>query len=116
MNAEDISRKVMDAADAVGKKTSEWLEEGKLLFRIREAERGIEKLYGKIGRFLYENNRSLLDGEVGEMAERIDELSQQLTELRRDLAQVSNQKYCENCGTLNTANSAFCNRCGERLE
>ena len=113
MNADEISRKVMDAASAVGDKAVGLIEEGKLLYKIREAERGIEKVCGKIGRYLYDNNRELLDGPLSEQVEKIDVLQAQLTSLRREYAQVRNMKFCENCGSLNKENSQFCDQCGE---
>ena len=115
MNAEDISRKVLDAADAVSKKTADLIEEGKLLIKIREIERSIEKCYQKIGQDLYENNRHLLDGETEEIADQLDALVIRLNDLRRDHAQVREMKLCENCGTINKKNSVFCSQCGERF-
>ncbi len=115
MNTEEISRKVLDAADVVGKKTISLIEEGKLLIKIREAERGIEKSYRKIGRYLYENNRELLDGALEETVARIDTLSEQLAVLQREYAEVRGMKFCENCNSLNKENSVFCDQCGTRF-
>jgi hypothetical protein len=115
MNADDISRKVLDAADAVSKKTAGLIEEGKLLIKIREIERNIEKGYRKIGQILYENNRNLLDGETEEIADQLDALMIRLNDLRRDHAQVRDMKLCENCGAANKNDSVFCSQCGERF-
>ncbi len=112
MNTEDISRKVLDAADVVGKKTKSLFEEGKLLIKIRDVERDIEKCYRVIGRFLYENNRSLLDGALEDTALQIDHLTEQLAVLEREYAQVRGMKFCENCNSLNHENSLFCDQCG----
>lgn len=115
MNAEDFSRKVLDAADAVTKKTTDLIEEGKLLIKIREIERSIEKCYRKIGQGLYENNRNLLDGETEEIANQLDALMIQMQDLRREYAQVREMKLCENCGAVNKKDSVFCSQCGERF-
>ena len=116
MNTDEISRKVMDAADAVGKKTVGLIEEGKLLFKIREIERNIDKCYHTIGQKIYETNRHLLDGELEEVADQIDALFVQLVDLRREYAQVREMKFCENCGAISKDSSVFCNQCGEKFE
>lgn len=115
MNTEEISRRVMDAADAVSKKTAGLIEEGKLLFKVREIERSIEKCYRNIGKHIYENNRHLLDGSMDEIADEIDVLSDQLVVLRREYAQVRGMKLCENCGSMNNEKSIFCDQCGEKF-
>lgn len=45
MNFEDFQKKVIDVTNTVGKKTNDLIEEGKLLYKIREAEREIDRLY-----------------------------------------------------------------------
>lgn len=116
MNTEDISRKVMDAADVVGKKTVNLIEEGKLLIKIREIERCMDKSYRKIGRYLYENNRELLDGALAQTAESIDVNAEQLALLQREYAEMRGMKFCETCHTLNKETSVYCNQCGERFD
>ena len=116
MNTEEISRKVIDAADMVGKKTVTMLEEGKLLFKIREIERNMDKSYRKIGRFLYENNRELLDGPLAQVAENIDVDAEQLAIMQREYAEIRGMKFCENCHTLNKETSVYCNQCGARFD
>ncbi len=115
MNTEEISRKMIDAADAVGKKTKSLIEEGKLLIKIREAERDMEKSFRKIGRFLYENNRELLDGPLEDIVMRIDSLTEELAVLQREYAEVRGMKFCENCNSLNKENSVFCDQCGVKF-
>lgn len=116
MNTEEISRKVMDAADMVGKKTVSLLEEGKLLFKIREIERSMDRSYRKIGRYLYENNRELLDGALAQVAENVDADAELLAVLQREYAEMRGMKFCENCHTLNKETSVYCNQCGERFD
>ena len=49
MNFEDFQKKVIDVTNTVGKKTNDLIEEGKLLYKIREAEREIDRLYQDLG-------------------------------------------------------------------
>mgnify|MGYP006980328212 CR=1 FL=1 len=54
MKFEDFQKKVIDVTNTVGKKTNDLIEEGKLLYKIRETEREIDRLYQDLGRAVYE--------------------------------------------------------------
>ena len=60
MKFEDFQKKVIDVTNTVGKKkTNDLIEEGKLLYKIRETEREIDRLYQDLGRAVYEADEDM---------------------------------------------------------
>ena len=95
MNFEDFQKKVIDVTNTVGKKTNDLIEEGKLLYKIREAEREIDRLYQDLGRAVYEADEDM--------------------ELRGKLADIKGSRVCRACGTINPNGSCYCSKCGTQL-
>lgn len=114
-----FSQKVKDVTDTVGQKANDLIEEGKLLFKIRDIEKDIEKLFYELGRLIYdaqENLSELKDEKIREMKAVIDEKKGVLIELRHALAELKGEKFCSNCHTNNRTDSNYCNKCGKPFE
>ena len=116
MNTEDLSRKVMDAANAVGKKTAELIEAGKVLYYIRETERDIEKIYCEIGEYVCKNQLDILDDDCVEKVSALQELTEKLQLLREAQAQAKGMKLCVSCQALQEKDAKYCSKCGNPLD
>ena len=115
MAFEDVSQKVKDTAEVVGKKAGDLLEEGKLLVKIKDTERKIERAYCAIGKSVYADGRETLNEEAAKTAAEVDDLLALLADTRRAYADVRGERYCESCHAVNKSDSAYCCKCGTRL-
>ena len=91
MKFEDFQKKVIDVTNTVGKKTNDLIEEGKLLYKIRETEREIDRLYQDLGRAVYEADEDMevsFEEYTSDKTEQIDSQKEKLAELRGALADL----------------------------
>ena len=118
MNFADFQKKVIDVTNTVGKKTNDLIEEGKLLYKIREAEREIDRLYQDLGRAVYEADEDMevsFEEYTSDKTEQIDRQKEKLAELRGKLADIKGSRVCRACGTINPNGSCYCSKCGTQL-
>ena len=95
MKFEDFQKKVIDVTNTVGKKTNDLIEEGKLLYKIRETEREIDRLYQDLGRAVYEADEDMevsFEEYTSDKTEQIDSQKEKLAELRGALADLKGSR------------------------
>lgn len=118
MNFNDVKKRIVDVTDKVGKKTNNLIEEGKLLYKIREAEREIDTLYRDLGRAVYEADEDMgvsFEEYTSEKAACIDRQKEHLASLRSALAAVKGSIICPTCGEMNAKTNNYCSKCGNHF-
>ena len=108
----------------LGKKTSEATskitKETKLKLKMGDNKSKINSAYQEIGKKVYEkyvNNESLnLKEELKEEFEKIDTLAKEIEEARLEVLKLNNKRLCPNCFAEVEKTSAFCPKCGGKLE
>lgn len=116
-SVEDVLNKAKDVADAVGKKTEELVEIGKMKMEISRLEKEISIIMEGLGRLMYNNREEKADitEQTTACMEQADELNARVAELRNKVAACQHQLRCPQCGSMNTQDSDYCKKCGERL-
>ena len=108
----------------IGKKTSEATskitKETKLKLKINENKNKISDLYEEIGKKVYEKhvreeNISIKE-ELQEECSKIDVLSKEIEEARKEILKLNNKRQCPKCYAEIEKEAAFCSKCGQKLE
>ncbi len=113
---DSFTRKVTDKARAAARKSSELVEATKLKMSISVEEDKIEKLYGEIGKAVYESycaGKEVSD-EVRELCDRIEAHFAAIEDMKKKIMELSRIKKCPACGAEIDLDVAFCPRCGEK--
>ena len=106
----------------LGKKTTETTAkiatEAKLKIEIAENKERIKDLYIELGRKIYENHVREEDLNIHEFisddCSKIDEISKQIEEARREILVLNNKKMCKKCYAEIETTYLFCPECGEK--
>ena len=106
----------------LGKKTTEATAkiatEAKLKIEIAENKEKIKELYQELGRKVYENHVREEDIDIHEFicddCLRIDALTNQIEQARKEILVLNNKKMCEKCFAEIETNAMFCSQCGQR--
>lgn len=108
----------------LGKKTSEATnkitKETKLKLKINENKNKITDIYEEIGKKVYEKhtreeNISIKE-ELEEECSKIDELSKEIEEARKEILKLNNKKQCSNCYAEVEKDAVYCSKCGQKLQ
>lgn len=108
----------------IGKKTTEATskitKETKLKLKINENKNKISDIYEEIGKKVYEKhvreeNISIKE-ELQEECGKLDELSKEIEEARKEILKLNNKRQCPNCYAEIEKDAAFCSKCGQKLE
>lgn len=106
----------------LGKKTTETTAkiatEAKLKIEIAENKERIKDLYIELGRKIYENHvreENLNIHEfINEDCSKIDEISKQIENARKQILVLNNKKMCKKCYAEIETDYMFCPQCGEK--
>lgn len=106
----------------LGKKTSQTTAkiatETKLKIEIAENKERIKEFYEELGRKVYENHIREENIEIQELintdCSKIDELSKQIEDARKEILAINNKKMCKKCFAEIQKNDMFCSKCGEK--
>ena len=98
------------------KKTSESVAVLKLKHSAKDVESKIDSLYAHIGRLLYEEHSrgAEFTGEYAEKCSQIDNALEELEKIKKQIAELNNQRLCPSCGKYNPSDSSFCSYCGHK--
>ena len=106
----------------LGKKTTETTAkiatEAKLKIEIAENKEKVKDLYIELGKKVYENhvreeNLNIHDF-ISDKCLKIDEISKQIEEARKQILDLNNKKMCKKCYAEIEIDYIFCPQCGER--
>ena len=108
----------------IGKKTTEATskitKETKLKLKINDNKNKISDLYEEIGKKVYEKHvRSeeiSIKEELQEECAKIDELSKEIEEARKEILILNNKRQCPKCYAEIEKDALFCSKCGQKQE
>lgn len=113
---EGFGRKLGQAAQRVGKRTSEVAELGRLNAKLQGVKQDMDALYIQIGKAFHTVRESWQDNEaVALLCQKVDHLKAEEAALARKIDHLKQQKRCEKCGDVQPASALFCSACGARL-
>ena len=115
---ENISKKVGEVASTAAKKSGDLVEVTKLNMNIGAEEDKIQKLYTKMGKTVSESycSGSEPDGNFAEDCEAIKAHEKTIESLKAKVREIKNASTCSNCGAEVNKASAFCPKCGSRVD
>lgn len=116
------ANKAKDGAVQVTKsvleKTNSFVNQTKLKFSISEAENKIKDVYAEIGKCVYENYHNtgvVVDG-TEEKISKIDDIYDEIAELKKQLSELKDGEKCPSCGEYNDSDDLFCSKCGAKIK
>lgn len=106
----------------LGKKTTQTTAkiatEAKLKIEIAENKERVKEFYEELGRKVYENHireeNIDIDELISEDCSKIDTLSKEIENARKQILELNNKKMCKKCFAEIETSSIFCSQCGER--
>ena len=115
---DSITKKVSDTAKAAAKISGSVVEITKLNMCINAEEEKIRKLYTEIGKQLYEDytDGKAVSEELLRKCVKIDEIFENIAEMKDKILELRNVKACPNCGTILDIEMEYCHKCGKKQE
>ena len=115
---EDVLYKAKSLAESAGKKTGELVDQMRLKMDVAQAEQKLAATFEDLGRLVYDAHRSGEDIAplIEEYAARIEELTEKIASIRRQLDEYRNVARCSDCDTANDEDAVYCRQCGTKLE
>lgn len=115
---DNFTRRVSDTAKAAAKKSSELVEVTKLNMAIGSEEDKIEKLYGEIGKLIFERYgaEEEVDEDLKELCEKIGSHMSAIGDMKEKILELKKVKKCPGCNSEIEIDMAFCPRCGLKQE
>ena len=113
---EDISKKVGDAASAVGRGAEKLTDIAKLKYAISVRQGKLEKIFESIGSLKYDEYKDGADNSevVSELLRDADAVNAELADLRERLSERTGSPRCANCGAKLVKGCSFCPSCGKK--
>ena len=115
---DSITKKVSDTAKAAAKISGSVVEITKLNMSINAEEEKIRKLYTEIGKQLYEDytDGKAVSEELLRKCVKIDEIFENIADMKDKILELRNVKACPNCGTILDIEMEYCHKCGKKQE
>ena len=115
---EDAVGKTKEVFDIACKKTDEILTLEKQKFTLASLKSKREKDFAALGRIYFEliKDDEDADEDVLNLVDEICDKSQEIEQLEAEIRYAKYQRVCHECGSSVDANSAFCNKCGAKLD
>ena len=115
---DDISKKVGDAANAVGRGAEKLTDMAKLKYTLTVRQGKLEKIFESIGRLRYDEIVNSADNTevVSELISDAEPVKAEIAELRERLDERTGSAHCAKCGAKIPRGAAFCPSCGEKQQ
>lgn len=109
-----LSETLTRTAKEIGGKAESLYETQKLRNRISSEERLASKTMADIGKIIYKKyaGGEAMEGEVGDLCEKISQHMQMIAGLKEKLADMKGQKICPSCQKAVDRGASFCPYCG----
>ena len=114
---EDVLLKVRNAADTVGKKTTELTDTVKLKTKSAQLQKEMAATFEGMGRLLYDSRQSGRDVSdlLENSAKQIDELQAEWQQVEEELCAYKGAVHCPACRAIVEDSVAFCPHCGHKM-
>ena len=107
--------KAKEVLDIAGKKTNDIISVQKIKMSIASLKSQLSKMYEALGRLCCDNGTETPSVNMLELMSEIEERIAEVKSLEKKLAALRGEKICTTCGTKNTSESLYCNKCGSKL-
>jgi hypothetical protein len=109
--------KAKEVLDVAVKKTEEVVTVKKLEYNLLAARSSREKDLAALGRIYYKilKGSQEMDEESKVLFDSITEKTSKINQIKEEISNAKNKKYCSNCGTFVTVDSAYCKNCGNEF-
>ena len=114
----DVGRAVSNTMDTVSRKTGELVEVQKIRSQIGTLEKDIEKSYIQLGKMVYGKfqENAEIDEEMRRVCEEISKDCAAIEQYEDEIATVKGMKRCPGCKAVLPQDTAYCPKCGTKLE
>ena len=113
---DEIGDKVNRAFHTVVKKTNKAYETAKISYNVSGVKDELKDAYAALGKKVYENSDNLCETDIENDLIIIKTLLDRLNSEKDRLSTVKDKKRCQNCGQEIERDSAYCNKCGEKID
>ncbi|MEA4827380.1 MAG: zinc-ribbon domain-containing protein [Clostridium sp.] len=116
--ASTVAQSAKESSAVVAKKSGELIEISKLTVSINSNESKMKDLYSEIGKKVFEKheNGQYIDPELVENCNEILALKTSINEMKQNVNEIRNKKICTNCDTSLSEDTAFCPKCGNKID
>lgn len=113
---EKFGKKMGEAAQVAAKRSSELMEITKININVSAEEDKEKKLYATLGKMVYERfvSSNEIDNEWEDIFTQITTCKNNIMDLKRQMLEVKNIKYCVCCGVEIEKSALFCVKCGAK--
>lgn len=119
MDFYDVVEKAKQGFDVVCKKTEDVVGISKMRIDQAAIESKLSKSYEILGKICYDAVLHDEDFDSESVKPIIDDISEKLeciAKLKKDIAAAQNKKQCPKCSNAVDKDSAFCNKCGAKVD
>lgn len=115
---DDVTKTASEAANYTVKKAEEFTSAAKIKHRLHLAETKLACTFEGIGRLYY---NAVMRGEknteaISSLMADVEEINIEIEDCKAQLADLKRMRVCPACGASVPADSAFCNKCGAKVE
>lgn len=116
--ASTVAQSAKESSAVVAKKSGELIEISKLTVSINSNESKMKDLYSEIGKKVFEKheNGQCIDPELVENCNEILALKTSINEMKQKVNELRNKRICTNCDTSLPEDTAFCPKCGNKID
>ena len=112
---DQMKNKLTATSQSAVQKAKDLTETTRLNSQVNEAEREINELYRKLGFEIYLAYREEPLPEGAELIARINELSERVETLKKQIQTINRASLCPECGARISKGMVFCSSCGCKL-
>lgn len=115
---EELISRAKGAVDVIGEKAGQFVDVSKLNLKLIELKSSLRGEFEGLGKIVYEcNDEKMMENQqIKTQIQVIKQLSQEIENLKTQIAFAKNKILCKSCGHHNEINSSYCAKCGENLK
>ena len=113
---DDLTKKASETYKNTAEKTNKLTREMKLKSLINDDKSKIEKIYGEIGKKVYEKHireeNIDIKSELAEECSKIDAYAKEIEDMRMEMLSLKDLRLCKICAAEIPLTAKFCPKCG----
>lgn len=114
---DDVIRTTQKAGKVVAETAEGVYDYTKVSYNIASLENELDAKLKEIGGFVLDTdmNGTEHEAEIASVLLEAKAIMEKISEAKKELAEIKNQKLCPNCGKANSKDASFCSECGANL-